>query len=143
MYKGRRVLFLTCAYNEEGKIADVLRRMQTGVADELLLVDDGSTDRTAEHGREAGATVISLPSCLGVGYALRRGLAYAREEEFDVVVTIAGNNKDDPDEAPRLLDPICDDGFDFVMGSRFLEGGGYGGDMLLPGKRASRILVGN
>ena len=74
MYKDLRVLFLTCAYNEEGKIADVLRRMQTGVADAILMVDDGSTDRTAEIGREAGAVVISLESCLGVGYALRRGL---------------------------------------------------------------------
>jgi dolichol-phosphate mannosyltransferase len=109
------------------------------VADEILMVDDGSTDRTADLGREAGATVISLGACLGVGYALREGLKYAREQGFDVVVTIAGNNKDDPSEAPRLLDPICDDGFDFVMGSRFLAGGGYGGDMPFYRKLATRL----
>ncbi len=139
MYKGQRILFLTCVYNEEGKIADVFRRMQTGVADEVLMVDDGSTDNSAEIGRQAGATVISLGACLGVGYALRRGLEYAREKQYDIVVTIAGNNKDDPDEAPQLLDPVCDDGYDFVIGSRFLAGGGYGGDMPFYRKLATRL----
>ena len=139
MYEGLKVLFLTCAYNEEGKIADVLRRMKTGVADELLMVDDGSTDRTPEIGREEGVTVISLGSCLGVGYALRVGLDYAREHGFDVVVTIAGNNKDNPAEATRLLDPIVKEGYDFVMGSRFLEGGGYGGEMPAYRKFATRL----
>ncbi|HED66586.1 MAG TPA: glycosyltransferase family 2 protein [Planctomycetes bacterium] len=139
MYKGLKVLFLTCAYNEEGKIETVLERMRTGIEDEILMVDDGSTDATAELGEKAGATVIRLPSCLGVGFALRRGLEYAREQGFDVVVTIAGNNKDNPDEAPALLDPIADDGYDFVMGSRFLAGGGYGGDMPFYRKLATRL----
>jgi len=141
MYKGLRVLLLTCAYNEEGKLADVFRRLAElgDLGDETLLVDDGSTDGTPDIGRRYGATVISLESCLGVGYALRRGLEYARENGFDVVVTIAGNNKDEPQEIPRLLDPICDDGLDFVMGSRFLAGGGYGGDMPAYRKFATRL----
>jgi dolichol-phosphate mannosyltransferase len=58
---------------------------------------------------------------------------------MDIVVVIAGNNKDAPEEISRLLDPICDENFDFVMGSRFLEGGEYGGDMPLYRKVATRL----
>ena len=139
MYKNLRVLLLTCAYNEEPKIGDVIRRVPEGLCDDFLLVDDGSTDRTAEIAREAGVRVIALDACMGVGFALRRGLEVAREEGFDVVVTIAGNNKDDPLEIPRLLDPIADEGYDFVIGSRFLAGGGYGGDMPAYRKFATRL----
>ncbi len=139
MYKGRRILLLTCAYNEEPKIGEVLRRLQAAVGDEILVVDDGSTDRTAEIARAAGVRVETLGRCMGVGFALRRGLEIARASSFDVVVTIAGNNKDDPSEIPRLLDPICEEGCDFVIGSRFLAGGGYGGDMPLYRKLATRL----
>ena len=133
MYKGRRILLVTCAYNEVPKIGEVVRRVNWDVVDEFIVMDDGSTDGTAEMAREGGATVISLGECLGVGYALRLGYEECKKRECDVIVTIAGNNKDDPDEIPRLLDPICDEDYDFVMGSRFLAGGGMGGDM--PGYR--------
>ena len=84
MYKGQRVLFLTCAYNEEGKIADVLRRMQTGIADAILMVDDGSTDRTAELGREAGAEVIGvMPRSM-----VDREIAHPRLTELRIVETM-------------------------------------------------------
>ena len=58
-----------------------------------------------------------------MGYVARMALEEARKGEFDVVVAIAGNNKDAPEEIPRLLDPICEEGYDFVMGSRYLAGG--------------------
>lgn len=139
MYKNRRILLLTAAYNEEKKIGEVIRRVPTDLVDGIVVVDDGSTDRSAEVAREAGAHVISLDSVRGVGYAIRVGFEYAKEHNYDVIVTIAGNNKDDPSEIPRLLDPICDDDCDFVMGSRFLEGGGYGGDMPVYRKLATRF----
>ena len=139
MYKGLRVLLLSCGYNEEGKVGDVFRRLPRDVGDGILLIDDGSTDRTAEIAEEEGAEVIRLGACLGVGFALRRGLEEARKRGYDVVVTIAANNKDNPDEIPRLLDAVVDDGLDFVIGSRFLEGGGYGGDMPFYRKLATRL----
>jgi dolichol-phosphate mannosyltransferase len=61
-----------------------------------------------------------------VGAALRAGIAWARERGADVIAICAGNNKDAPEELPRLLDPIVE-GADFVQGSRFLTGGRTGG----------------
>lgn len=139
MYQGRRVVLLTAAYNEEQKIGEVVRRMPQDVVDRVLVVDDGSTDRTAQVATDAGAEVVSLPTVLGVGYALRVGFERLLADEAGIIVIIAGNNKDDPSEIPRLLDPICDDDCDFVMGSRFLEGGGYGGDMPFYRKIATRL----
>jgi dolichol-phosphate mannosyltransferase len=139
MYKGRRVLMIAPAYDEEAKIGEVVRRCPRDVVDEMLVVDDGSTDRTADVARAAGARVISLGYVAGVGAAIRRGFEVARAEGFDIVTVIAGNNKDDPGEVTRLLDPICDGACDFVMGSRFLAGGGYGGDMPAYRKVATRL----
>jgi len=139
MYKGRRVLMIAPAYDEEAKIGEVVRRCPRDIVDEMLVVDDGSTDRTVEVARAAGARVISMGYVAGVGAAIRRGFELARTEGFDIVTVIAGNNKDDPGEVTRLLDPICDGACDFVMGSRFLAGGGYGGDMPAYRKVATRL----
>lgn len=134
-----RVILVTAAYNEEAKIGQVLRRVPPGVVDEVLVMDDGSTDRTAEVARAEGARVISLPEVKGVGYVARIALEEARRAGYDVLVAIAGNNKDSPEEIPRLLAPILEQGYDFVMGSRFLAGGSYGGDMPLYRKLATRV----
>jgi len=139
MHQNRRILLIAPAYNEEAKIVEVVRRTPREVVDKILVVDDGSTDRTAEAAREAGAEVLSLGSVQGVGAAIRAGYVVARDEGFDIAVTIAGNNKDDPEEIPKLLDPICSDDCEFVMGSRYLPGGGYGGDMPLYRKFATRL----
>jgi len=139
MYKSRTVLLIAPAYNEEAKIGEVVRRTPRDIVDTMLVVDDGSTDATAAVARRHGAEIISLDRVYGVGYAIRRGFDEARRRGFDIVVVIAGNNKDAPEEIVRLLDPICDEDYDFVMGSRFLAGGRYGGDMPLYRKLATRL----
>jgi dolichol-phosphate mannosyltransferase len=139
MYKTRKILLIAPAFNEEAKIGEVVRRTPRDIVDVMLVVDDGSTDATALVARRHGAEVISLDRVYGVGHAIRRGFEEACRRRFDIVVVIAGNNKDAPEEIGRLLDPICDEDYDFVIGSRFLAGGRYGGDMPLYRKLATRF----
>ena len=139
MYKKQKIILIAPAYDEEVKISEVVRRAPRDIIDKVLVVDDGSTDNTAEAARSRGAEVLSLGAVKGVGFAIREGYKIAAQEGFNIAVVIAGNNKDAPEEITRLLDPICDDGFDFVMGSRYLEGGGFGGEMPFYRKIATRL----
>jgi dolichol-phosphate mannosyltransferase len=145
MLHGKRIICIAPCYNEETKISKVVERvfgMSEPIVDEMLVVDDGSTDRSAEVSQTLGATVISLGSVLGVGAALRRGFKYAREKGYDIIVVIAGNNKDEPNEIPSLVRALVDHnlggGLDFVQGSRFLKKGNFG-HMPLYRKIATRM----
>ena len=139
MYLGQTIIALVPAFNEEHKVGLVVGRIDRKIVDRVLVIDDGSTDRTAEVARDRGAEVQSLGRIRGVGAALREGLDIAVAGGFDIAVILAGNNKDSPEEIPRLLDPICNDGCDLVMGSRYLDGGVGGGDMPLYRKLATRL----
>lgn len=139
MYKGHKIVALVPAYNEESKIARVIERTDQRLVDTLLVIDDGSTDATAATARGRGATVLSHDIRRGVGAALRSGMEYASGSAFDIAVIMAGGDKDDPSEIPRLLDPICDDGYDFVIGSRFLAGGRCGRNTPLHRRLATRL----
>lgn len=125
--------------NEEQKIGEVVRRMPRDVVDEVLVIDDGCTDRSPEVARAHGATILALGRTVGVGAALRDGLKYAQKQGYDVAVVVAGNNKDSPEEIPLLLDPIADGRADFVQGSRWLKRGANFGPMPLYRKLATRL----
>lgn len=118
-----RILLVAPAYNEEGKIGKVAAGVVPGTVDTVLVVDDCSSDGTAEEARAAGAEVITHEKRRGVGAAIRTGIDYARSHGHDVVVVIAGNGKDDPREIPNLVAPIRDEGCDYIQGSRYLSGG--------------------
>ncbi|MBI4718570.1 MAG: glycosyltransferase family 2 protein [Planctomycetes bacterium] len=139
MNKNFRVIALVPAHDEERKISAVVQRCDPQLVDTVLVIDDGSGDSTAGVARAAGAEVIALPERRGVGAALRAGLAHARAQGYDVAVILAGNNKDDPGEIPRLLAPIAEAGCDFVIGSRYLRGGSCGGAMPRYRKLATRV----
>jgi dolichol-phosphate mannosyltransferase len=119
---GRRVISLAPAYNEGERIAKALIGMPAAV-DCALVIDDGSTDRTAEVARQHGAMVVSIPQHTDLDNALRTGFEYALKHGFDVIVVMAGNGKDDPAEITRLLAPLEEDKADYVQGSRYLAGG--------------------
>ncbi len=122
-----KVLATPIAYNEDKKIGSVITRFKGVTAiDELLILDDASTDGTAEVARGMGVKVLTQPSHRGVGAAIRRAIEYARQNGFGILVILAGNDKDRPDEITRLIDPILNESYDFVQGSRYLKGGQFG-----------------
>jgi len=141
VYRDKRIVVVAPVYNEEAKIPRVVSRlkaMSMACVDEIVIVDDGSTDRSAQRAERAGATVIRLGRCYGVGAALRSGFEYAHANGYDVCVCIAGNNKDEPEEIPRLLEPVVAGDDDFVQGSRYLHGG-IAGNMPLYRRMATRL----
>lgn len=121
-----RVLAIAVAFNEERKIGNVIDRCNRSDVDELLVVDDGSTDGTPREVEARGGNVLRHAQRRGVGAAIRTAIQYGRDNQFDVLVIMAGNDKDRPPEIPRLLRPIVEDGYDFVQGSRYLPGGDFG-----------------
>ncbi len=104
------------ALNEEEPIADVVRGcLATGIPSEVIVVDNGSTDRTAERAREAGARVVDAPR--GYGRACAAGVD-AVSPQCDVIVFLDGDGSDCPELMDQLIRPITDGMHDFVIGSR-------------------------
>ncbi|MGK5440329.1 glycosyltransferase family 2 protein [Micromonospora sp. URMC 105] len=125
MVNGKRVLIIIPALNESGSIADVVGEVRgelPGV--DVLVVDDGSTDRTAAVAAAAGARVAKLPYNLGVGGAMRLGYRYARDNDYDVAIQIDADGQHDPRYVPKLVD-LLDDNVDLVIGARFAGEGDY------------------
>ncbi|GHJ08183.1 glycosyl transferase family 2 [Micromonospora humidisoli] len=124
MVNGKRVLIIIPALNESGSIADVVGEVRgelPGV--DVLVVDDGSTDRTAAVAAAAGARVAKLPYNLGVGGAMRLGYRYARDNDYDVAIQIDADGQHDPRYVPKLVDLLDDN--DLVIGARFAGEGDY------------------
>ncbi len=122
MYAGNKILVMAGAYNEEGKIGDTVRKTPWNIVDEFLVVDDGSTDNTGKEAKEAGAKVLRNNANRGPGYLTRRVMKYAIQNNYDIIVAIAGDAQDDPKEIPNLLEPLVN-GYDLVQGSRYLKKG--------------------
>lgn len=134
-----RVLAAPVAYNEEKKIGRVLDRFHLEDVTEVILVDDGSTDGTAREAEVQGVKVLTHERRRGVGAAIRTAIRYAHSRGFEILVIVAGNDKDRPEEIPRLVKPIVEDGYELVHGSRYLPGGSYG-NMPLYRQVATRFI---
>jgi len=139
VYRNLRVIAIAPVLDEEGKIDSVVRRTPRDVVDEVLVVDDGSRDRSAQVAQQHGASVLSMGATVGVGAALRAGFRHALDRGYDVAVVMAGNNKDSPEEIPLLLDPIADGRADLVQGSRFLKPDASFGEMPYYRRLATRF----
>jgi dolichol-phosphate mannosyltransferase len=121
-----RVLAATFAYNEGEKIRRTLARHPGDRKYDLLVFDDGSTDGALDDVDRNRVIVLRNETNQGIGSAMKRVFQYSLDQGYDILVIQAGNDKDDPLEIPSLLAPIESGAADFVQGSRYLGGGGFG-----------------
>jgi polyprenyl-phospho-N-acetylgalactosaminyl synthase len=111
--------FVIAAYNEERVIADTLSGVRAAYP-HVVVVDDGSRDRTAEIARGAGACVVRHPLNLGQGAALQTGIRYALRRGASHVVTFDADGQHDVTDVAAMLQAMREHGADVVLGSRFL-----------------------
>ena len=136
-----RISVVIPALNEEEPIADVVRAcLATGLPNEIIVVDNESTDRTAERAREAGARVVTAPR--GYGRACAAGVN-AVSPDCEIVVFLDGDGSDCAELMPRIVQPILDGTQDFVIGSRTRgerEPGSMNFQQVLSGRAAGFLL---
>lgn len=130
---GIKILIGVVFFNESQQIASLLvqfEHLKLKFSHKVLFVDDGSTDGTRQivenflkRSKFKNGLLICNPKNMGVGAAIRRVINYGLVNKFDICVILAGNGKDRPQEISRVLVPILRGEYDYVQGSRFLEGG--------------------
>ena len=117
----RERLVIVPAFNEEDNIGQVVDDiLRSGLGFDVVVIDDGSHDRTSEIARAHGARVITLPFNLGIGGAVQTGLKFAHRYGYDVAIQIDGDGQHVPSEIPRLLAPLQRRAADVAIGSRYL-----------------------
>ena len=114
-----RIAVIIPALDEERSLPKVLAEVPRSFASEVVVVDNGSRDRTAEVARAAGATVLSEPRA-GYGQACLTGIAYLETAPPEIVVFVDGDYSDRASEMTALVAPIAGGSADFVVGSRVL-----------------------
>src|SRR6266566_9513776 len=117
-FPGSKILVAIPAFNEGPTIGSVVLKARQ-FASEVVVVDDGSSDDTAETAALAGAHVIQHARNLGKGLAIRSAWMYAKEHGAEAFVLIDGDHQHDPKDIPRLVQPILQGSADVVLGVRW------------------------
>jgi len=113
------------AFNAAATIGDVVTRCAViGVLDQVLVIDDGSGDETADNAAGAGAVLIKHEVNRGKGAALRTGFAYAVEQDYDAVITLDADGQHEPESIPDFLDQFEAEGYPVILGNRMLDPAG-------------------
>jgi glycosyltransferase involved in cell wall biosynthesis len=115
------VVAILPAFNEEDRVARVIVRAAPHVQ-QIVVVDDGSSDYTSRIAEKMGAIVIRHEHNLGKGAALRSGMAFAREKGFNIALTIDSDGQLDANEIPKVIQPVLDGEADVVIGVRSTPG---------------------
>jgi len=114
-----RVLAVVPAYNEEGNLPAVLAELRAQPGVDVVVVNDGSRDRSSEVARATGAVVVDLPVNSGMFCAVQTGFRYALRHGYPIVVQVDADGQHDPCGVDELVRPILEQGIDLVIGSRF------------------------
>ncbi len=121
-----KILIIVPAYNEEESLPGVIHDLRVEMPEaDVLVVNDGSRDRTLRVARDRGVKVLDLPFNLGIGGAVQAGFLYARQNDFDVAVQFDGDGQHVAGEIKKLIEPLEAGRADLVIGSRFLNPGDY------------------
>jgi glycosyltransferase involved in cell wall biosynthesis len=122
----RRVAIVPALNEAEniGRVIDELRAFDPGL--DIVVVDDGSLDGTAQAAAAMGARVLRLPFNLGIGGAVQTGFRFAFENGYDIAVRVDGDGQHDPAQLDRVLAPVLNGEADIVVGSRFAATGASG-----------------
>ncbi|MCX8111095.1 MAG: glycosyltransferase family 2 protein [Syntrophorhabdaceae bacterium] len=121
MEYNRKIAVIIPAFNEEKSIGEVVQGIKNLGRDfDAIVINDNSTDRTAEVARLAGAIVIELPCNLGIGGAVQTGYKFATQRGYDACIQVDGDGQHPTEQIPRLIQTLFDEGYDMVIGSRFV-----------------------
>lgn len=133
-------LVIIPAYNEEANVGRVIQTIHSHLPTaDVLVINDGSCDRTAQVAREAGAEVVNLPYNMGYGTALQTGYKYARDNRYKYLAQIDADGQHDPSFILQMLDLLNQGEADLVIGSRFLTDNNYKAPLA---KRMGMLLFG-
>jgi glycosyltransferase involved in cell wall biosynthesis len=126
MGQGRDTIVFIPAWNEEESLPSVIGELRGELPDaDVVVIDDGSTDGTADIARGAGADVVSFGENRGLRAGIAAGYAYALEQEYDYCGRVDADGQHPAAELRRLLERVRSDACDVAIGSRFLAGDGY------------------
>ena len=127
-YNTHRVLTIIPVYNEIGKIGNVISKFSKRFVDEICLILDSPSNILREEIKysaektDVPINIIENEDRKGIGFAIRLGIQYSIKNNYDIIIVMAGNNKDNPKEIPKFLDAIINENYDYVQGSRFILG---------------------
>jgi glycosyltransferase involved in cell wall biosynthesis len=140
MKRKPKTLVIIPAFNEEERILAVIKGVHRYLPEaDILVIDDGSSDRTAQVSRQGGAIVVRHPINLGVGTALQTGYKFAARRSFDYLIQLDADGQHDPISLPNFLNVLRSTDAELVIGSRFLQDGDYRGS--LPRKIGIRFFA--
>lgn len=114
-----KIISIIPAFNEDATIFNVIQEAEKH-SNQVIVIDDGSTDKTCNEARNAGAIILNHRYNEGQGRAIITGFKYALENKADIVIILDADGQHDPKDIPKLLEPIISGKAEFVSGSRFL-----------------------
>lgn len=118
-----KIMVIIPAFNEEESLSHVIGNVRAHAPSaHIVVVNDGSVDRTATIARQEGVILLDLPYNLGIGGAVQTGYKFAAEQDYDIAVQVDGDGQHPAEEIPNLLRALCHDQTNMVIGSRFTAG---------------------